>query len=150
MRHALALLRGRLRDVRGTSAVEFALLAPMFVILMVGVIEIGLSVRTGLQVRQAAAAGAAFASKYKYDAVKIAAAAAAATNRTGLTTTVTQSCGCPQASGFSTVCATCADGTLPRNYVVVTATLPRTGLFQSTNFGLPATLSAKAVTLPGR
>lgn len=143
-------LRALWADVSGSSAVEFALLAPMFVALMIGVIEIGLSVRTALQARQAAAAGAAYASKHLYDATAITAAAKAATARTGVTVTPALQCGCPISTGFSTTCAgTCTDGNPARNYAVVTVSIPRRSLF-SGRFGLPANMSATATAMPGR
>lgn len=144
------LLRRWLADRRGASAVEFALIAPVFVGMMVGVVEAGGALRTGLQARQAAAAGAAYASKHTFDATAIAAASTAATAKTGLTTSAAQYCGCPMSSGFSTTCTgVCADGYAPRSYVVVTASLPRPRVFR-TSFGLPSRMIATSTTLPGR
>lgn len=150
MSRAASVLWSVLRDRRGVSAIEFALVAPVFVLLMVGVIEAGLAIRTGFQVRQAAAAGAAYASKYKYDATGVTAAAQNATLSSGLMTTVVKTCGCPISTGFSNICTgTCTDGYAPRDYVVVTTSLSRRSMFKR-SFGFASTITATAATMPGR
>lgn len=49
---------GRVRGVRGQSLVEFALIAPMFLILIFGIIDFGMGLRAYITVSQATREGA--------------------------------------------------------------------------------------------
>src|SRR5262249_30566012 len=62
MRHWLCQFGfGRERDTAGTAAVEFAVLSSVLVLLMVATMDLGMGFYRGIQVRNAAQAGAAYA-----------------------------------------------------------------------------------------
>lgn len=50
-------MRRRLRDERGTALVEFAMIAPLVILLLAGTIQVGLYIFTADDVSQAARAG---------------------------------------------------------------------------------------------
>lgn len=54
--------RGSFADCRGVSAIEFGLIAPVIVILVIGIIDFGMALWNDMQVANAAQAGAAYAS----------------------------------------------------------------------------------------
>jgi Flp pilus assembly protein TadG len=118
-------------DSRGISAVEFALVAPIVVLFMVGVLDGGLAIKTGMDVSNAARAGAEYAAIHGWNDSGITSAAANATS-TSVTTTNAQFCGCPSASGVSTqACATtcAASGKTVGTYVSTTTKASYTPVF---------------------
>jgi Flp pilus assembly protein TadG len=50
-------MRRRLRDERGIATVEFAILAPVLVLILLGIIQIGIYIYTTVDVRQATREG---------------------------------------------------------------------------------------------
>jgi Flp pilus assembly protein TadG len=137
---------GRLRASSGTAAIEFAITAPMLLILLVGFVEIGFAAYQSMQVQDAVEAGAVYATQNGWNASGIATAVTSATGASGLTATPapTQFCGCPSATGITTIICTgtCSDGTAPGQYVQVNATLARISIFPGSGLGLPANLTA--------
>ena len=133
-----------LRDTRGVAAIEFACVAPLFALTLVGMTELGLAVRTRLAAEEAAAAGAQAALKGFNTATITAAVQNANPNRTVLASPApTEFYACPSASGLanSTQGATCADGKSSRHFVRVHATITRPTVF-GPQFGLPTSLTA--------
>ena len=145
---ARAPFRAFKESARGTAAIEFALVAPLLVLLLVGTTELGLAIRDADRVQQAAAAGAAFAVEHGWDSAGIAAAVASGSGAQGVSASPAPAlfCGCPQAAGITaTDCSvTCADGSGARQYVRVSATLARTSLMASA-LPLPANLTRQSV-----
>lgn len=126
------LLRSLLRrplDDRGTAAIEFALLTPILMLLLVASADFGMMFREKMQAEKAARAGLQYAI---YDPQDNAGIATAITSATGLpvgqlTITVTRFYECangtqPAAPGF------CAAGDWPGTYVRITITKPFTAL----------------------
>ena len=113
---------------RGTAAIEFALAAPLFLALILGVVEIGFGAYQAMQTQDAAEAGALYAAKHGWDSTAISAAVVNATGASGMTASPAPSefCGCPATTGVTVVActATCTGGTAPGVYVQVNATLP--------------------------
>lgn len=113
---------------RGTAAIEFALASPIFLALILGVIEVGFGAYQAMQTQDAAEAGAFYAAKHGWDSTGISAAVVNATGASGMTASPAPSefCGCPSATGVSAVAcnATCTGGTAPGVYVQVNASLP--------------------------
>src|SRR5215831_6895991 len=64
----------------GTAAVEFAILSVLLVLMMVAVIDLGMGLYRGIQVRNAAQAGAAYAMAKGYNASSITSAITNATS----------------------------------------------------------------------
>lgn len=141
--------RLKLRGERGNAAVEFAIVAPLLVLLLVAVVEIGFAVRQKMEVHDAATAGARYAAEHGWDATAIAAAVVASKPSSGVTASPapTLSCGCPSSTGIATAACTdtCSDGALARSYVQVSASVTRTTFLPSA-LPLPTTLTANVTT----
>jgi Flp pilus assembly protein TadG len=136
------------RGESGTAAVEFGLFAPLFVLLLVGLVEIGFAMFGSMQVYTAVEAGALYATRNGWSATGISNAVVNSTNVSGVAATPapSQFCGCPGLSGITvaTCGTTCAGGGAVGQYIRVNATLTRTSILTS-SFGLPATLTAQSI-----
>jgi len=116
---------------RGTATVEFALVAPLILLLTAAVLDYTLLLRTAISVADAARAGALYGSLSAANASDTAgmqsAAAKAAPDITGLTATAARTCQC--SDGSSVNCSgTCASGPV-RVYVQVTARATCSSIF---------------------
>ena len=121
----LAGLKSLIAGKAGTSAMEFALIAPALIIIPIPVVDAGLGLYAQMEVREAAQAGAQYALLHAYDSAQILAAATAATPLS-VTITSQQNCGCPNGTsitlgGAPGTCAACAGGGAAGTYVQVTS-----------------------------
>jgi hypothetical protein len=136
------------RSQQGVAALEFAIIAPVMVILIVSTVELGFAIRDQLRVQAASAAGAFYAMNKGFDAGGISAAVLNGAAGTGLTASPAPAlfCGCPQTTGIgaATCGAICADGIAARQYAQVSASIPRTTILGS-SLGLPATMTAQSI-----
>ncbi len=109
----------------GNAAVEFALLAPALILLLLGIIDYGTGVYQSMQVQNAAEVGAEYAIKNGFNATAISSAVTSATNLQGISATPSpaQSCGCASGSTVSTATcgSTCPSGAAAGVYVTVSA-----------------------------
>ncbi len=117
-----ATLRALLRlRRRGVAAVEFALAAPILLLLVLAAVDFGWGFYDGLQVQGAASAGAQYASMHAWDSGAITTAVETATPlgtlvglgrdpTTNLQTPI-QVCACPTASSGLNISATLPDFT---------------------------------------
>jgi Flp pilus assembly protein TadG len=118
---------GVLADTRGIAAVEFAIVAPVLVAMLICTIDLGLGVYRRMQVETASHAGAQYAAKSgsNFDATLVASAVTATTNYSQIAATPPpfKFCGCPSASGVANIdcSAKCTDGTTPGTYAQVSA-----------------------------
>lgn len=140
------------RDPRGTAAIEFALLSPLLLILLTGVIEIGMAGYQAMQVQASVEAGALYAAKNgASDLSAISQAIVGATGTAGITASPApvSYCGCPNATGVvsqNADCTTaCPDGTAPGQYVRVSAAIAHQTLMPFLSLGLPATFTARSI-----
>lgn len=132
---------------RGTAAIEFALSAPVFVILLLGVVDVGLGAYRQMQVQDAAEAGALYAAINGWNPTGIETAVVNATGAAGMTAPApTEFCGCPSTSGVTTVAcnATCSGAETPGVYVQINAALPYTNILPYPGLPIPATLTAQS------
>lgn len=148
-----------LQSKSGNAAVEFVIVAPLLVLLLGGIVELGLAIRANFALQEALLSGANQASHKGWDAAAIRTAITSSSARvSGATVTVTRYCGCPNGAAITTVAACDADplnpGTCPstcsticqsdqlsaRQYAQLSASVPRQTVF-GRNFGLPATMS---------
>lgn len=156
-------LRG-LKSTSGNAAVEFVIIAPLLVLLLGGIVEIGLAIRSSFALQNAVLTGANVASHKGWDSTAIRTAMTNSSPRVASATiTVTRSCGCPSGTSIAVIaecdteplnpgscpaaCTTIcpSDQLLSRQYAMLTASLPRQTVFGRT-YGLPATLSASMTT----
>lgn len=119
------LARGLRRQAGGNAALEMALIAPVLVLLLVGIADFGMAVYRKMQVQHAAQAGAEYAMVHGFSSAAITTTVTAATALTGIAAlpAPAQSCGC--ATGTTVAAATCgtncATGTAAGVYVTVSA-----------------------------
>lgn len=110
--------------IRGAAAVEFAFIAPILVLMVVGVADFGMGIFRKMQVQNAAQAGAQYAMLHGFSS-SISTAVTAASTFSGISATPapTQFCGCPTSSGVTTVAcsSTCSDGSISGFYVTVSS-----------------------------
>jgi len=136
------------RAMRGTAALEFGLFAPLLMIMLVYIVELGESVFEAMQVQNAAEAGAVYAAKHGWNSAGISAAVVNSSGLAGVTASPApyEFCGCPAASGITTVSctSTCTGGVTPSLYVKVSAAIPHPVILSDLGLPIPATLTATA------
>ena len=118
------LARSLGQDVRGVIAVEFAIIVPGLLLLMVCTIDLGMGIYRKMQVESAAQAGAEYAIAHGFSA-SIPNAVVNATTFSGVTASPApaQFCGCASSTGVTSAgCgSTCAGGGVAGTYVTVSA-----------------------------
>jgi Flp pilus assembly protein TadG len=133
----------------GLAAIEFGLIAPFLVLLVVAAVDLGTGIYKAMQAQNAAEAGAIYASKHTVDLTGIAGAVVNATAAAGIAATPspTQFCGCPTASGIATTsCAsTCTDGSAPGLYLRITAQVTHSPLLSMAGLVTPTAITGQAV-----
>ncbi len=131
---------------RGAAVVEFALILPLLILLMVGLFDFGVGFWQYMQVQAAAEAGAQYATLHPDDTAGIAAAVASATGTSGISATPLPAkvCGCPGNHPFEVACgaANCDSGSKPGVYAKVSAQVGYSPLLPYPS--LPPTLSGHA------
>lgn len=132
IRHAFPILCRLGRSNRGTAAVEFALISPVMVLLLAGIVDYGLGVHYLNQLQDAVRAGAEYALRNPADTDGITSTITGSTTLTGIVvTTPTSSCKC--IDGTSVSCTgTCASG-IVGHYTDIRATYTYTSLFTLTS-----------------
>jgi Flp pilus assembly protein TadG len=150
------------RDRRGMSAVEFGVAAPVFLAILMPVVDLGRAYSQQIQIRQAVQAGALYASVNVYNSGTWSSnVGSAITNSTYLSVTPTvsaETCGCPNGTstdivshdtvttcGLSNGGTNCSDGSAPGYYVTITGSLSYTPVMPYSILANPTTLSDQAV-----
>jgi hypothetical protein len=134
----------RITGTRGQSVLEFALLLPVMLLLLVGIIEVGRFAYYSILVANAARAGAQYGAQGLATAADTPGIQAAAENDgqnlPQLAVTASQQCGC-NGAGLSGTCP--ASGCLLPNHPLVYVQVQATGTFNSLfNYpGLPPSFS---------
>lgn len=128
-----------LKSTRGAAVIEFALLAPVLLLMVVGAIDIGTFIYQKMQLQSAARAGAQYAIQSDAnisdtDGILNAAQIASELDFTGVTPTTTTFCACSDGiesdpDGTGSCGGTCAGGEFPGLYVRVNLTGQFTPLF---------------------
>ena len=112
-------------NTSGAVGVEFGFMVPVFALMVVSVIDIGLGVYRKMQVEDAAQAGVQYAIAHGFDTHAISSAVTSATNSSAITAlpSPVTFCGCATGSGISSVdCGTtCPGGALAATYTTVSA-----------------------------
>jgi Flp pilus assembly protein TadG len=141
---------GRWKRVRkrrqGSALVELALISPLLLLLLAGVLNYGFALRTATAVATAAQAGARYGSTgpaQANDAAGIRAAALnSAPNISGITVNSTVSCQCP-GGGAVSCSGSCGSGKMLM-YVQVAASANAATFFSYTGLPFAGTVQAKA------
>ena len=162
LRFTLDSFVGLARDRRGMSAIEFGVAAPIFLGILMPVVDLGRAFSQQIQIRQAVQAGALYASVNVYNTGTWSSnVSSAVTNSTTLAVSPTvgsETCGCPNSTStdisshdtLSTCGRTnggtdCSDGSIPGYYVTITGTLSYSPVMPYSILANPTTLSAQAV-----
>jgi Flp pilus assembly protein TadG len=122
---------GFFRNRDGAAAVEFGLVAPLVVAVLVGIVTYGGTIMAYSRMRQAISSGAQYALSVADDPATVEDVVDAAWHPkpTGGTVAVTQMCYCADAPGTVTDCSVnCADGDYPQMFTRIQATQPYTRL----------------------
>jgi Flp pilus assembly protein TadG len=137
-------------DTSGVAAIEFGIVVPILVLMVVAVVDIGMGFYRKMQVEDAAQAGAQWAVKNGFDANAITSAVTSATSAPSISVSPTpvQFCGCATGSTISTATCgtTCSGGVQAGTYTTVSAqmtynTILPYGVFPSTyNFSSQSTV----------
>ena len=135
-----------LTDRRGSAGTEFALLAPVLVLLLIGVFDYSSLAYDSMQVSSAAHAGANYALHNGWNANAV---------QTAVTSATTLSVSATPAPQLSNACvsgnvivvtqsASCASGGVPGSYVIVNAQAAFSPLFVWSGLVMPSTITAQA------
>jgi Flp pilus assembly protein TadG len=143
-----ARLGRMLRERDGTSAVEFAIVAPFLVALLVPIVDLGMGFYTKMQVQNAAQAGVQYAILRGWNSSAIQNAETAATTLSSITAlpAPTQSCNCLSGTSMTAIScsSTCPDGSTPGVYVTVNAQASYSTLVPYPQLDSPVTLKAQS------
>lgn len=134
----------RCRD--GVGAVEFALMLPILVALMVAIADFGLAVNEKMRLTSAARAGAQVAYKASGDLSGVVAAVqmASGLNADNISVTSQKTCACLDGSAVACT-GTCSDGNSVRAYVTVSVSEQWSPVIVSTVMSGPVTMTGTAV-----
>jgi hypothetical protein len=137
------------RDGGGIAAIEFAVIAPVLVLMFICLTDLGLGISAKMQVDNAAQYGAQYALANGYNASAITSAVKASSDMTSLNVAPTLICGCPGSNGVLprlSCAAPCPDGSMPGSFAHVSVThtyvtlLPYPGLPASFNLASQSTV----------
>jgi Flp pilus assembly protein TadG len=114
-------VKGCEEGVSGAAAVEFAIIVPVLLVLLVFTIDLSIGFYRKMQVQNAAQAGAQYAAVHGFDATSVSIAILSATSFSGIAASPapSQFCGCPTSTGVTTTTcgSSCASGSAPGTYV---------------------------------
>jgi len=114
----------------GTAAVEFALITPVLLIIIMGVIDVGMAMFQKMELNGAVRSGAQLALIDSSDTSAIVNAVVDASGNTITSSDVSTSSFCECADGTTIVYgATCGDGSSNRTYMTISATTTFNGIF---------------------
>jgi Flp pilus assembly protein TadG len=143
-----ARLPGLLRCRRGAAALEFGIIAPVLILLLAGLVDLGGAMQQAIRLENAARAGAQYAMSFPQDTAGIRTATTAALGGTTATVQVQPPfCACPGGSSVTPVACTGTpcDGAPAGIYVQVTVTRAYAAIIGIGGFVIPSTLSGQAV-----
>jgi Flp pilus assembly protein TadG len=130
---------------RGAAIVEFALTAPLLLLLLAGVLDFSMALRTAASVADAARAGAQYGSRSPANAADAAGIRAAAVNAApgiaGVSATAAESCQC-SGGGAVSCTGSCAGGMQIYIQVTAQATAPTVFLYSELPYSGAVTATA--------
>lgn len=140
------------RDARGASAVEFALVLPVLLGMMIPTADLGFGFYAQMRVQNAAQAGAEYAIVHGWNnGANVASIEGAVTSATSLASVTaspapTQACGCASGTSITPIDCTsvCPNGATPGSYVTVSAQSAYSPLIPYPIIGNSITLTAQS------
>ena len=136
-----------LRDRSGVGAIEFAVIAPLLILMLVGMTDLGLGIYANMQVDGAAQYGAQYALVNGYDSSAITAAVKTSTDLSPLTVTPTSFPGCAGSNGVAPPPlggGPCGDGSTAGTFVHVSVRHTYTTLIPYPGIPSSFTLSSQS------
>jgi Flp pilus assembly protein TadG len=136
-----------LRDKSGVGAIEFAVIAPLLILMLVGMSDLGLGIYANMQVDGAAQYGAQYALVNGYDPSAITSAVKTSTDLSPLTVTPSQFPGCAGSNGVMLQAMSggvCGDGSNSGTFVRVSVTHSYTTLIPYPGMPSSFTLSSQS------
>lgn len=148
-RSALWQARQFRRHDGGVAAIEFAIVIPLLVMMLICAVDLGMGIFRHMQVQNSAQAGAQYAMGTAFSATAISNAVANATGYTGVTATPSpfQYCGCADSAGITPIScgAPCAAGKTYGQYVSVSSQATYTPILPYPIISPKFTLTGQAV-----
>ena len=136
-----------MRSRRGIATIEFALIAPLLLLLVAGVLDYTMLMRTAIAVADAARAGAQYGSLSSANASNTAGMQSAAINAApdinGLTVTAVKVCQCSDGSTVNCSGGTCTTGPV-RIYAQVTVQATCSAIFSYSQLPFTGAVVSKA------
>jgi hypothetical protein len=133
------------RNRSGNMLLELALVSPIIVAVMIGMIDFGRGAQTSMSLRSAARAGAEYVSRTG-DLEKVEVIVAEAANLETATLVVAPIMFCECDGGVGATCGSyCPDGTFARRFISVTAEQPFLTLVPYPMVPRPIQLSGRAI-----
>ena len=134
---------------RGNAAIEFALILPAFVTMIVGTVDYGIAMTQQMDVQHAAQAGAEYAALHGYDASQVSNVVTRATTLSTISASPapSQICGCPSGNAIAAAdCSgNCPSGAPAGTYVTVSAQATYNTLLPYPGIPNSFTLTAQSV-----
>lgn len=136
MTHAIKFFRRLLGSTQGSTVTEFALITPVFLLVLIGIVDLGAVIRDKVELNNAASTAARYVLNENYNQSYLADVAAngSALDAADITASTETVCGC--AGGVAATCGgLCDDGQSPGTYMLVSISktsemiLPYSGLF---------------------
>ncbi len=143
-----ALAKSFARNTRGGAGMEFAIIGPAIVVLLIGVTDFGLGFYRRMQAQTAAQRGAMYATINNYDSAGISSTITSSRGSIVATPAPSTFWACPTSSGLttSTQGATCTGTTVTAGqYVSASAQTTYTTIFRYPGLTSPMTFSATQV-----
>jgi Flp pilus assembly protein TadG len=143
-----ALAQSFARNTRGGAGIEFAVIGPAIVILLIGVTDFGLGFYRRMQAQTAAQRGAMYATVNNYDSVGISSTITSTRGSVVATPAPSAFWACPTTTGLtaSTQGAICPGSTVQAGqYVSASAQTTYTTIFRYPGLTSPMTFSATQV-----
>lgn len=137
----------RLRNDDGNAAVEFALLVPVLILLVAGLIDFGRAYFTKMQLENAARAGAQYGLLHGSDdlaTIQDVVRQASEVPTADLTVSTSTFCACPDGTAQNCVSGDCG-GFKPGTYVTIGAQTAFVPVFPFANSSRPATITGTAL-----
>ena len=142
----MARLKSNQARTAGSALVEFALVSPVLLLLLAGVLDYGRALRHATAVANAARVGAQYSSRTPANSMDTAGIRAAAVSSApdlgGLTVTSTRSCQCSGGSAVS--CTGSCGGSKMQIYVQVSVTGNVAAIFNYSGLPYPGNVAARA------
>ncbi|MCW5772644.1 MAG: pilus assembly protein [Rhodospirillaceae bacterium] len=123
-RHVCAGLRRFRTERKGTAVAEFAIAAPMLLLLLSGMLDLGMALNQSSSLSSAARAGAQYAMRFPGDSDGIKKVVTAALEGDASQATITSTLTCECSDGTKTACSEPCSGSAPKFYVAVSVSMP--------------------------